>query len=202
MKGAAAAAFVLAVTSGIASGASQPASRIVDRTLLCKPYGAGYPDPLRVLAVAASPRLGTEFQPYAQALNGSSGNPKGVVVHIALGDNGEDQVTVSRVSCAQTSVRIPLSAKGLRGGAPDFGERYRCPVAATVLIRVRAAFRNPVTFSPAPDAPYLLTAKGRILEGSLAVATRNKKPISFATVRNASGKASLFVARPRCQFVK
>ena len=74
--------------AGVASGASQPASRIVDRTLLCKPYGAGYPDPLRVLAVAASPRLGTEFQPYVQALNGPSGNPKGVVVHIALGAAG------------------------------------------------------------------------------------------------------------------
>jgi hypothetical protein len=193
-------AFVLA--AGIASAASQPASRTVDRTLLCKPYGAGYPDPLRILAVAAASRLGTEFQPYAQALNGPSGNPKGVVVHIALGVNGQDQVIVSRVSCSQTSLRIPLSAKGLRGGATDFGTRYRCPVAATVLIRFRAVFRNPVTLSPASDAPYLLIAKGRILEGSLAVATKSKAPVSFATVSNANGKASLFVARPRCQFVK
>ena len=143
---------VAAGAASIAAGAPSPASRIVDRTLLCKPYGAGYPDPLRILAVAAAPRLGTEFQPYAQALNGPSGNPKGVVVHIALAESDQDQLIVSRVSCSQTGTRIPLSAKGLRGGVTDFGTRYRCPVAATVLIRVRAAFRNPVTFSPTPDA--------------------------------------------------
>ena len=86
-------------------------------------------------------------------------------------------------------------------GLPNSASATGVPVAASVLIRVRAVFRNPVTFSPAPDAPYLLTAKGRILEGSLAVATKSKAPISFATV-NRSGKASLFVAKPRCQFVK
>jgi len=191
----------LLIAAGTAGGASQPASRIVDRTLLCKTYGAGYPDPLRVLTVAASPRLGTQTQtPYAQVINGPAGEPKGVVVHLVLW--GEpDQAILSRVSCSQSTMSIPLSAKGLRGGAPEFGERHRCPVPAAVLIRIRVAFRNPVTFSPAVDAPYLLTAKGRILEGSLAVATKSKAPISFATV-NRSGKASLFVAKPRCQFVK
>ena len=194
MKAIAAAAIAFVITTGIASGASQPASRIVDRTLLCKTYGAGYPDPLRVLAVSAGPT-------HAQATNGPSGSPKYVVAHIALGENGQDQVIVSRVACGGTSTRIPMSASGLRGGAPDFTERYRCPVSAEILIRVRAVFRNPVTFSPAVDATYLLVASGRILEGALAVATKSKAPISFATV-NASGKASLFVAKPRCQFVK
>jgi hypothetical protein len=184
----------LLLIAGTAGGASQPASHVVDRTLLCKTYGAGYPDPLRILAVTAGPT-------HAQATNGPSGSPKYVVTHIAFDDNGPDQVIVSRVACGGTSTRIPLSAKGLRGGAPDISERYRCPVAATILIRIRAVFPNPVTFSPAPDAPYLLTAKGRILEGSLAVATKSNAPISFATVK-ASGKATLFVAKPRCQFVK
>ena len=40
-----------------------------------------------------------------------------------------------------------------------------------------------MTLSPAPDAPYLLIATGRILEGSLAVATKNGTPISFAIRR-------------------
>ena len=119
---------------------------------------------------------------YAQALNGPSGIPKGVVAHIALDEAEQDQLVVSRISCAPTNQRIPLSSKGLRGGVTDFGTRYRCPVAATVLVRVRAVFRNPVTFSPAVDAPYLLNAKGRIREGSIAVATKSKTPLSFATV--------------------
>jgi hypothetical protein len=192
---------VLTMAAGVASAASQPASRIVDRTLLCKTYGAGYPDPLRILTVAAAPRLGTLSQtPYVQVINGPAGKPQGVVVHLVLfGD--EPQVILSRLSCSQSSLRIPLSAKGLRGGAPDFGERHRCPVPAAIFIRVRAVFRNPVTFSPAVDAPYLLTAKGKILEGSLAVATKSKTPIAFATASSSSGKARLFVAKPRCQLV-
>ena len=186
--------LIALVLTGIASAAPHQGSRIVDRTLLCKTYGAGYPDPLRIMAVAAAPA-------YAQALNGPSGSPKGVVAHIALDEAEQDQLVVSRVSCAQANQRIPLSAKGLRGGATDFGTRFRCPVAATVLVRVSAVFRNPVTFSPAVDAPYLLNAKGRIREGSIAVATKSKTPLSFATV-NAKGRATLFVAKPRCQFVK
>lgn len=195
-------AAITATLGGVAAAASNQASRIVDRTVLCKTWGAGYPDPLRVLTVAAAPRLGTEFQPYAQTLNGQSGDPKGVVASIHMGRvAGEDQVILSRVSCTPTRLRIPLASKGLKRGEGQFGSRYRCAVPAAILIRIRAEFRNPVTFSPAVDAPYLLTAKGRISRGSLAVTTKGKQPISFATVESRSGKASLFVVKPRCNLV-
>ena len=193
---------ILAVEAGVASAASQPASRLVDRTVLCKTYGAGYPDPLRILRVAAAPRLGTTSEPYVQALNGPDGTPQSVVAQIAMGANRPDQVIVSRVACGQTSLRIPLSAKGLRNGATEFGGRFRCPVPAVILIRIRAVFRNPVTFSPAVDARYLSIATGRIGDGSLAVTTKSKVPIFFATVDRKSGKASIFVAKPRCQLQK
>ncbi len=96
----------LAVAAGVASAASQPASRIVDRTMLCKTWGSGYPDPLRTMAVVGVPNQ-------AQATNGPEGSPKFVVAQIALGVNGADQVVVSRNACAPTSKRLPLSAKGL-----------------------------------------------------------------------------------------
>ncbi len=181
----------LAVAAGIASAASQPATRIVDRTMLCKTWGSGYPDPLRTMAVVGVPSQ-------AQATNGPQGSPRFVVAQIALGVNGQDQVVVSRTACAPTSKRLQLSAKGLRSGETDFGNKWKCPVPASVLIRVRAAFARAVTLEPAPDASYLLIAKGRMASGSLAIATKDRAPIAFASV-DKGGEGGIFVARPRCQ---
>jgi hypothetical protein len=186
-----AAAAALAVTAGVVSAASQPASRIVDRTMLCKTWGSGYPDPLRTLAVVGVPNQ-------AQATNGPQGSPRFVVAQIALGVNGQDQVVVSGAACAPTSKRLPLSAKGLRSGVTDFGNKWKCPVPASVLIRVRAAFARPVTLEPAPDASYLLVARGRISSGSLAVVTKDGARLAFASI-DKGGEGGIFVARPRCQ---
>jgi hypothetical protein len=183
--------MTLAVAAGIASAASQPATRIVDRTMLCKTWGAGYPDPLRTLAVFGVPDQ-------AQATNGPQGSPKFVVAQIALGVNGQDQVVVSRAACALTSKRPQLSGKGLRSGETEFGNKWKCPVPASVLIRVRAAFATPVTLEPAPDASYLLIARGRIASGSLAITTKDGTRLAFASVARGS-EGSIFVARPRCQ---
>ena len=106
--------------------------------MLCKTWGSGYPDPLRTMAVVGVPNQ-------AQATNGPQGSPRFVVAQIALGVNGQDQVVVSRTACAPTSKRLQLSAKGLRSGVTDFGNKWKCPVPASVLIRVRAAFARPVT---------------------------------------------------------
>ena len=180
-----------AVAAGVASATSQPATRIVDRTMLCKTWGFGYPDPLRTLAVVGVPNQ-------AQATNGPQGSPRLVVAQIAMGVNGADQVVVSRTACAPTSKRVHLSAKGLRSGVTDFGNKWKCPVPASVLIRVRAAFARPVTLEPAPDASYLLIAKGRITSGSLAIATKDGTRLAFASVDKGGG-GGIFVARPRCQ---
>jgi hypothetical protein len=176
--------------AGVAS-ASDHATRIVDRTMLCKTWGSGYPDPLRTLAI-----VGASNQ--AQATNGPQGSPRFVVAQIALGVNGGDQVVVSRTACTPTSKLIQLSAKGLRSGETDFGNKWRCPVPAALVIRVRATFARPMTLEPAPDASYLLIARGRISKGSLAVETKNGTRLAFMTVNN-GGDASIFVARPRCQ---
>jgi hypothetical protein len=185
------AAAMLAVAAGVASAAPQPPSRLLDRTMLCKTWGSGYPDPLRTLAV-----VGVANQ--AQATNGPQGSPRFVVAQIALGVNGQDQVVVSRTACAPTSKRVQLSSKRLRSGVTDFGNKWKCPVPASVLIRVRAAFARPVTLEPAPDASYLLIARGRISSGSLAVVTKDGTRLAFASV-DKGGEGGIFVARPRCQ---
>jgi hypothetical protein len=185
------AVLLMIAAASVASAAPQPAPRILDRTMTCKTWGSGYPDPLRTLAV-----VGVSNQ--AQATNGPQGSPRFVVAQIALGVNGADQVVVSRTACATTREPIKLSAKGLRSGETEFGNKWRCPVPAAVMIRVRATFARPVTLEPALDASYLLIAKGRISKGSLAVETENGTRLAFASV-DRFGKAGIFVARPRCQ---
>jgi len=120
------------------------------------------------------------------------------VAQIAQGVNGQDQVVVSRVACSPTSLRVKLSSKGLRSGETDFGNKWKCPVPAAVLIRVRATFARPAMLDPAPDANYLLIATGRISSGSLAITTKDGTRLAFASVKE-GGKGGIFVARPRCQ---
>ena len=184
-------AALLVAIAGVASAASQPASRVVDRTVRCTTWGTGYPDPLRVLAVVAE-------QGYAQATNGPQGSPRYVAAQVAANVNGQGQVVLSRVACAPASKPIKLSAQGLRSGQTDFGNKWRCPVGATVVIRIRAVFTRPVTLRPAVDAPYLSIATGRIVEGALAVETKNGKRLAYASFGK-SGKSAIFVARPPCQ---
>jgi hypothetical protein len=193
MRTIAIAAGVVVVASGVASGASQPASRIVDRTMHCKTWGAGYPDPLRVLTVQAD-------SGFAQATNGPQGSPNFVVAQVATGVNGQDQVVISNAACKPAS-RIPLTRKGLKSGTTIFGNKWQCPVAATVLIRVRAVFRSPVALHTAPDAYYLSIAQGKLVEGAIAVTTKSKAPIAYAAV-GPKGKSSIVVAQPRCIRVK
>jgi hypothetical protein len=189
----------MALAAGMASGAARPASRIVDRTVLCRTSGEGYPDPARYLAVQASPRLGSQ-SPSASVYNGPSG--AGVVrADITTGPyygSETGSVTLSRFRCGRASLAILLSSKRLRGRKTTLGDRYTCEVPDTIFIRVRAVFRNPVTLSPAADARHLNLAKGRILTGSLAVTTKSKSPIAFVSVDDATGQASIFVAPSRC----
>lgn len=184
-------AVLLVVVTGVASAASQPASRVVDRTVRCKMWGTGYPDPLRVLALAAE-------QGHAQATNGPQGSARYVAAQIATDVDGRGQVVLSRVACARASEPIKLSAQGLRSGETDFGNKWRCPVAATVVIRIRAVFTRPVTLRPAVDAPYLSIATGTVVEGALAVETKSGKRLAFASV-DKRGHATISVARPPCQ---
>jgi hypothetical protein len=197
-----AALVVAAALAGVAS-ASDHASRVVDRTVLCKTSGEGFPDPLRFLAVHATPRLG-DRSPDAGVYNGPSGVAQGVHATVRTGppfapNPGTGAAVLSRVSCGQTSLKIPLSSKGLRGGATILGDRWKCEVPATIVIRLRAVFRNPVTFSPSKDARYLNHAEGRIRTGAIMVTTKNKAPIALVSVDDATGKASIWVSPTRCR---
>jgi hypothetical protein len=193
-----------------ASAVSGAPSRIVDRTLVCRMTGIGYPDSLRYMTVSATPyEVTTNTSPSMGASNGSFGYP-GAGVGVRTGPAGRENETptgalgMTRTQtgrCANTRLRMPLSSRGLEGGptGPD-RKWYRCDVPAKVVIRVRAVFKRPTFFRINPRFPDSEEAKGDMTTAYLVVTTlRGRKPIAFMSVHHATGKARIFVAPSRCK---
>jgi hypothetical protein len=203
----AAAAIGLGLGLPVAVGGEQ-ASRITDRTVVCKMLGTGFPDAVRFLRATATPHLPeSEAPPNANVTNGDESVAPlvGAGVRTSKGPIGAGFTTgEARISdrtgtrCVRTRLRIPLSRRGLVGGtASEIGTSYRCTVPAKVLIRVRAVFKRPTSFKP--DARFdQVVARGDIAIGYVAAATlRGRKPIILAAANGATGSASIFAA-PDC----
>lgn len=198
MKYLAAGAVLSSLIAAAAASGSGAASRVVDRTLLCRAVGEGFPDPVRVMNAWGGPRA-AENAPFMQVENGFRG--EGVSAGFYTGryyEHPTGNVWISRTACSRTKLRVPLTSGGLRGGQLRFGAGYKCDVPARVLVRVRASFTRPVTLRQEAGASYLSSAKGRITAASLAVTTVDGRPIVFASVDDATGRARLFTSRSRC----
>lgn len=196
----------LAVIMVLAAGAAVPAdaaNRVVDRTVVCRMAGTGFPDPIRSISVGASAASkGLDLPPLVSARNGPSGEA-GVSAGLQTGPGPSQStgyVLLNRSRCRSTKLRIPLSGRGLLGGSTKADRRsYSCDVPASVLIRVRAVFTRPTRFSTDPRSPWQVVARGRIATGALAVATMpGRKPIFFGSAAHAAGTAEAFVAPSRC----
>lgn len=185
------------------------AFRIIDRTLVCRVSGIGYPESVRFVNVSASPyNPDFDVAPYIGVSEGAVGEP-GWLTYLRTGPAGEQnqeptgRATLPRTGrgpCVSTRLRVPLSSKGLTGG--PIGEdpkRYECDVPAKVLVRVRAIFKRPTVFRVDPRFPDFQDAKGNIAVGYVAATSlRGRKPLAFASVQDEGNKASIFVARSRC----
>jgi hypothetical protein len=183
--------------------------RIIDRTLVCRMSGIGYPDAVRFMHVGANQyQPATDSSPSINVGNGTPAVP-GASASVRTGSAGDgSQTTTGELAltraatkqCATTRLRIPLSSRRLRAAPSDrFSTDYRCDVPARVLIRVRAVFKRPTVFSVNPRYPDVEAAKGGIINGYIAVATlQARKALVFASVNDASRKARLFVARSEC----
>jgi hypothetical protein len=172
--------------------------RIVDRTLICPMVGVGYPESIRVLYVSAA-RSQPDYAPRASVRNGGGGGPEVAAgVQTGPGPGHSGLAWLNRTGCTATKLRVSLSSKGLKAGATERAE-YGCDVPAKVVIRVRAVFERPTAFTVDPRSPHYTFARGNITTGYVAAATlRGRKPIFFASVHDATGKARAFVAPSRC----
>lgn len=183
------------------ASSAERAFRIIDRTLLCTPAGQR-----TSMTVGATPRLaGYDTAPATSLSNGAATSSAGVSVGVRTRRTSAHRtgaVWLTPRRCQRTKLRVAFSSKGLDGGRSTrpTGEYYRCNAPPTVLVRIRAVFARPTTFASDPRAPFLSVAKGRIRAASLAIATlRGRKPLFFASVQDATGRARVFVARPGCR---
>jgi hypothetical protein len=200
-------ALTLLIAVPLTATAATPA-RTIDRTLVCRVTGIGFPDAVRFMNASAAPYdPGFEVTPQMGVSEGAVGTP-GWIASVRTGPAGEQnqeptgQVALPRTTagrCANTRLRVPLSSKGLKGGRARERTRYECDAPGKVLVRVRAIFKRPTVFRVDPRAPDFESANGRITVAYLAVTTlRGRKPIVFGSVHDSGGRARLFVARTGC----
>jgi hypothetical protein len=202
-RNAAAVAVIAALLAPETVSGADAATRIVDRTVVCRMTGTGIPDPIRSISVGASARSkALDLPPFVSARNGPMG-AAGVSVGLQTGPSPSQRtgyVLLSRMACRSTKLRVPLSSGGLLGGSTKADRKsYSCDVPANVLIRVRAIFTRPTRLSPDARSPWQFVARGKIVTGALAIATMpGRKPLFFGTAAHTAGTAEAFIAPSRC----
>jgi hypothetical protein len=100
-------------------------------------------------------------------------------------------IGISGRACNPSRASIPLSAKGLRGGAAaGLGSELKCAVPRRVLVRVRAVLPSRASL----HGREFETIHIPVREAKLAGRTLSGRPLVYATVSQ-SGKAALFTAK-------
>jgi hypothetical protein len=185
------------------------AARVIDRTFRCN-IGVVAGTPKIEVSAAAGARAGRRFDRLAQAtiitfpennfneaeslyIGGiTAGWPPPVSVP------GGGGMTISLDQCTPVVASVPLTTRGLRGGAVDsFEDTYECfPTSRRILLRTRAVFRKPTNLRLNVRDGRSLGTIGRIREGAIAARQPNGKPIFYAHILE-SGKARLFI-EPDC----
>jgi hypothetical protein len=200
---------VTALAAGSSARADTEAGTILDRTYACAVFYRG-----GTYVVEARAHSGTKLHgawarlPYAGVRSGNfSGGGGNLLVWITAGrptrDTMIDQdydtfevktfgtIGVRRESCRPTSVDVPLSAAGLRGGAAGpLGTEFECDTPKQVVFRLRAVSTSSGRLRAGPDYQSSHVA---IREARLAVRTPTGKPLVYADVQE-GGRARIFVA--------
>jgi hypothetical protein len=195
------AALTLTEREGIAAADAATPARIIDRTLRCTIYPeAG----VRQIKVEAIPGTRDTANPsewkYAPSASAESyGLPN--MIYGGLAALGPGSASHNRTRCARVRTRVPLRAAGLSGGEPStFGDEWTCEAPRRVLVRLRAAFKEPVTprlhWTDSTRRHREMSAKGALVAGAFAIRTEAGGPIAYASV-SASGKVLLFT-RENC----
>ena len=195
--------------------ASAPA--VIDRTVVCSTavLGGIYGVRARVHSGIRESATGWEQLPFAAV---STGGSAGVRNTPELLDNSLAWITAGKPSpsttldsgwgaspvrssgtlalrttgCTKTTARVPLTAKGLRGGAAGpFGEEVDCPTPRRVLVRIRATLQSSARLQ---QARGFLRTQVAVRTAQLAVLAQGGRQLVYAGVV-ASGKARLFTAR-------
>jgi hypothetical protein len=180
-------ALALAAVMLAPANAGEDASRIVDRTFLC---ATGYVGGIYQTSVESYwhvPPPGKRRTPSATAST--------VLTDGFLGGISPTSVYVNRLHCKATKSKLPLTTKGLRGGAfSPFNTEFDCFTPRSLLLRVRGEFVRSTTLHTASPFGYpQLQAMGPTTQTELSLGTLKGKPIAYASIAGAK-KARLFIS--------
>ncbi len=197
----AALAGFLSLTVQSTAGAEATKTRIVDKTLVCS---TGEHGGARVMYLSARSAYGAgdRLEWLGQATVATAGQPlpykpyyRPALAGVTAGWPPPRPLTSGGLGfenklCSATRRSVPLSRRGLVGGAASqLGDEYTCRVQRVLLVRVRAAFREPIDLRAVDKRTF--AANGRIERGQIAVRTLTGKPLVYGEVFD-SGKATLF----------
>jgi hypothetical protein len=198
-----AAGVVFLAASVTPTGEAAP-SRVIDRTLVCKvSERAG----VRVLELSAQSggfqqthpvmldKLRTAPATMSLWTGFGFGGNEAELVSAAAGEGDAGSVSIGR-SCTSVNRRLPLTARGLAGGAASRVEtRYECVTPARIVVRVRAVFAAPSSLRRNPRTGSV-TAQGTVKRSYVAARTLRGRPLVFASMRQ-SRTTRLFMV-PSC----
>jgi hypothetical protein len=181
------ASLALATAVDISGG---PSPKVLDKTVVCE-------DDDFVVTVGSAPKtthnrggLGADD---AGSMSAPGANPDLATLPFAAADTDRGAFVNTR-RCKPTTIRVPLTRKGLPGPPVAFGAAARCPVAGRFLLRLR------YTYVPAPPPPperYMVG--GWLISAFLAVRTyRTRKPLAFARL-TANGNTSQLYSASSCR---
>ena len=176
-------------------------AKIIDRTFRCTPGVDGVP--IVDVSGGSGYRKGRRFQWLAQVRFATVGSQfprdddyKPTMAGFTAGwppprgiPSGGLGVHVGY--CKATRAIVPLVRQGLAGGeASQFGDDVRCLPPATVLLRLRAVFRAPISLELDGKQQWL-SGNARITKAQLALRTLKGKPLVYGEVAE-SGEAWLY----------
>lgn len=180
-----------------ASDLQAGASRIVDRTFVCKPmmYGGVGDVDVRATPPETDP-VGFSMSAHLVVRTGTT-LPTGDLVFV----RAQAQERIGRTSpfpgpagvyahvkrCSPSRARADLTAAGLVGPPVRFASDLTCSVRGRVVVRVRARLAAAADWRRAYE-PFLIGARGRVEEASLAVrGASSGAPLAYMTVDRSGG---------------
>ena len=194
-----------ALVSSVATGgvAAPGAARVVDRTLACT---TGVQGGARVIFLRAQSAYGQgkNLEWLAQTTVAAAGQPvpskpnyPPTLAGMTAGWPPTPPLTSGGIGfhnrlCKATRSKVAFVRRGLVGGeASQLGDEYTCVVPKSMLVRIRAEFREPTEL--ARDRSFY-SANGRVMRGQIAVTMLGGKPLVYGEVAE-SGTARLFTPK-------
>lgn len=203
MSGALVAGAALVSSAAVGGVAASDAARVVDRTLACT---TGVQGGARVIFLRAQSAFGQgkNLEWLAQTTVAAAGQPvpskpnyRPTLAGMTAGWPPAPPLTSGGIGfhnrlCKATRSKVAFVRRGLVGGvASQLGDEYTCVVPRSMLVRIRAVFREPTELER--DRSFY-AANGRVLRGQIAVTTLAGKPIVYGEVAE-SGSARLFTPK-------